>query len=59
MYDRFSLMRLLLGAGFLEVALRNAAESGYAEWHDVNVDLTPTGEPVRPHALIMEGVRAV
>jgi len=59
MYDRFSLMRLLLGAGFLEVALRNAAESGYAEWRDVNVDLTPTGEPVRPHALIMEGVRAV
>ena len=57
MYDRFSLERLFVAAGFTSVLLRSARESGYPFWDAVNLDLSPGGEAARPHALIMEGIR--
>jgi hypothetical protein len=58
MYDRYSLERLFLNAGLSDVSLKNAVESGYPSWPDVNLDLSPDGKAARPHALIMEGIRA-
>jgi SAM-dependent methyltransferase len=58
MYDRFSLRRLFLDAGFSSVVLRSARESGYDSWAEVNLDLSPRGEVARPHALIMEGMKS-
>jgi hypothetical protein len=58
MYDRYSLQQLFLSAGLSNVSLRSADESAYAFWGDVNLDISPDGQPVRPHALIMEGIRA-
>jgi SAM-dependent methyltransferase len=57
MYDRHSLRELFRSAGFSNVALRTARESGCAEWAQVNLDVSSNGEAARPHTLIMEGVR--
>lgn len=57
MYDRYSLKRLLLDAGFSQVSVTRADESAYPSWADINPDITPDGLPARPHALIMEGIR--
>jgi hypothetical protein len=57
MYDRYSLERLFLSAGFSDVSLKSAETSGYPSWGRVNLDLSPDGTAARPHALIMEGVR--
>jgi hypothetical protein len=57
MYDRFSLRRLFLQAGFSGVALRGIQDSYYPEWSDVNLDVTTSGAAARPHTLIMEGIR--
>jgi SAM-dependent methyltransferase len=57
MYDRYSLKQLFLSAGFSQVTLTTAGESGLPSWATVNLDLSPEGLPARPHALIMEGTR--
>jgi SAM-dependent methyltransferase len=57
MYDRFSLRRLFLQAGFSGVVLRNIYESYYPQWREVNLDVTTSGAAARPHTLIMEGIR--
>jgi hypothetical protein len=58
MYDRYSLEQLFLSAGFSHVSLKTAEESVYAFWDAVNLDISPQGQAARPHALIMEGIRA-
>jgi hypothetical protein len=55
--DRYSLKRLFVNAGFSNVVLRSAMESGSPVWEGVNLDLSPNGQPARPHAIIMEGER--
>ena len=57
MYDRFSLKRLFLNAGFANVVVRTATDSGSPAWKGANLDLSATGQPARPHAIIMEGER--
>ncbi|MEP7309080.1 MAG: methyltransferase domain-containing protein [Acidobacteriota bacterium] len=57
MYDRYSLKRLFLNAGFSNVVQRTAMESGCPVWEGVNLDLSPSGQPARPHSIIMEGER--
>lgn len=56
-YDRYSLRELFRAAGFTDVSLRSPDVSGFRNWKDVNLDLAPSGQPARPHTLIMEGVR--
>jgi SAM-dependent methyltransferase len=58
MYDRYSLRQLFLAAGFSSVELRAPGESAYTTWGDIHLDVLPDGERVRPHTLIMEGIRA-
>jgi hypothetical protein len=58
MYDRYSLQRLFLDAGFSNVSVRTATESAYACWNEVNLDVSQPGQAARPHALIMEGVKS-
>jgi predicted SAM-dependent methyltransferase len=58
MYDRYSLERLFVDAGFSRVSVAAATQSGYALWESVNLDITAEGQAARPHALIMEGIRA-
>jgi predicted SAM-dependent methyltransferase len=56
-YDRYSLRELFKDAGFSDVSLRSPHVSGFRDWKDVNLDVAPSGQPARPHTLIMEGVR--
>jgi len=56
-YDRYSLEQLFLSAGLSNISLRSVDESAYLFWDEVNLDITPEGEVVRPHALIVEGSR--
>jgi hypothetical protein len=58
MYDRYSLEQLFLNAGLADVSIETATESRYPRWKTVNLDVSPQGQPARPHVLIMEGVRA-
>jgi hypothetical protein len=57
MYDRFSLEQLFLNAGLSNVSVKTPTASAYALWKNVNLDVSPQGEPARPHVLIMEGMR--
>jgi hypothetical protein len=57
MYDRYSLRKLFLDAGFADVALQTATTSASPFWIGANLDLTSTGQAARPHTLIMEGRR--
>jgi hypothetical protein len=57
MYDRYSLRQLFLKAGFMNISVRTARESGFPRWNDVNLDLSSDGTPARPHTIIMEGAR--
>jgi hypothetical protein len=58
MYDRFSLRQLFSKAGFTNISVRTARESGYPSWNDVNLDLSSDGTAARPHTIIMEGARS-
>jgi predicted SAM-dependent methyltransferase len=58
MYDRYSLEQLFLNAGLSRVSVATATESGYPLWESVNLDVSAEGHVARPHALIMEGIRA-
>jgi SAM-dependent methyltransferase len=57
MYDRYSLRELFRAGGFINVSQKTASESSHPLWAELNLDVLPTGEVVRPHCLIMEGVR--
>ena len=54
-YDRYSLEQLFWNAGLSNISLKSAKESAYRFWDEVNLDITPEGEVVGPHVLIMEG----
>jgi SAM-dependent methyltransferase len=58
MYDRYSLAQLFLNCGLPDTSVATPTASGYAGWKQVNLDVSPEGQPARPHALIMEGIRA-
>ena len=57
LYDRYWLRAIFQAAGLSNISLRTPESSGYHSWSAVNLDLTPSGAPARPHALIMEGVK--
>src|SRR5262249_19787573 len=58
MYDRYSLRQLFENSGLSDVAIVTSSTSRYPLWQEVNLDLSQNGGAARPHALIMEGVRA-
>lgn len=54
MYDRYSLARLLLDAGFRDPTPRSATESAIPNWPDYNLDTLPDGTIIKPDSLFME-----
>jgi predicted SAM-dependent methyltransferase len=57
MYDRYSLGRLLLAAGFVDPLRQRADTSRIADWSSYNLDTSSDGTVVKPDSLYMEGVK--
>lgn len=57
MYDRFSLERLLAGAGFADVAVLGASSSRIEGWSLFGLDTESDGSPHKPGSLTMEARR--
>ena len=57
MYDRFSLGRLMRGAGFEEVRVVRADESGIPGFAGYGLDVEADGRVRKPDSLFMEGVK--
>ena len=54
LYDRLSLRRLLLAAGFCEPMRHAAGESTIAGWGDFFLEITPSGHIIKPDSMFME-----
>ncbi|HUZ06594.1 MAG TPA: methyltransferase domain-containing protein [Candidatus Paceibacterota bacterium] len=57
MYDRFSLARLMLAAGFRGPALRSPVDSAIPGWTKFNLDTLPDGSIVKPDSFFMEATK--
>lgn len=57
MYDRFSLARLMLAAGFRGPALRSPVDSAIPGWTKFNLDTLPDGSVVKPDSFFMEATK--
>lgn len=57
MYDRYSLSKVLVAAGFHDPRPMMAGESRIPGWGGLNLDTNAKGEPVKPDSLYMEAVR--
>lgn len=57
MYDRYSLGRLMVKAGFGTPTVVTAEKSGIPEWSTYNLDTLPDGTIVKPDSLFMEGTK--
>jgi predicted SAM-dependent methyltransferase len=57
MYDRFSLARELIAAGFSEPTVRSASESGIPEWNRYCLDVQSNGAINKPDLLFMEAIK--
>lgn len=57
MYDSVSLKQLLLGAGFSEIALCQANESGIRDFNAFNLDTMNDGGIAKPDSIFMEGIK--
>jgi len=58
MYDRFSLARLLVQAGFKNPVRLNEGESRIPKWSSYCLDVLPDGTTAKPDSLYMEATRA-
>jgi len=54
MYDRFSLARLMLAAGFHEPTLRSPVDSAIPDWTKFNLDTLSDGTVIKPDSFFME-----
>lgn len=59
MYDRYSLARTLLEAGFDNPVQRTACESAIVNWIVFHLDTEPDGSLYKPHSLYMEAVKSL
>lgn len=57
MYDRFSLARLMLAAGFREPLLRSPVDSAIPGWTKFNLDTLPDGSVAKPDSFFMEATK--
>lgn len=58
LYDRFSLARLLRGAGFHNPVSRAAHESAIPHWPSFNLDTQPDGSVFKPDSIFMEATKS-
>ena len=59
MYDRYSLGRLMVTAGFQHPVQQTATQSQISDWPSFNLDTLPDGTVVKPDSLFMEATRPV
>jgi hypothetical protein len=59
MYDRYSLARLMLKAGFRDPIQQSATQSLIADWPSFNLDTLADGTVIKPDSLFMEARRPV
>lgn len=57
MYDRFSLARLMVEAGFHEPQVRSAKESAIQEWSRFELDTRADGSVNKPDLFFMEAIK--
>jgi predicted SAM-dependent methyltransferase len=57
MYDRFSLARELVAAGFREASVRSASESAIPDWGRFCLDVQSNGTINKPDLLFMEAIK--
>jgi SAM-dependent methyltransferase len=57
MYDRFSLARLMLSAGFRGTTLRSPVDSAIPDWTKFNLDTLPDGSAIKPDSFFMEATK--
>ena len=59
MYDRYSLARLLMAAGFQQPQQQAASESQIDNWSSFNLDTLPDGAIIKPDSLFMEATKPI
>lgn len=57
MYDRYSLARLLVTAGFTNPVLQDAVTSNITDWNSFSLDSLPDGTVIKPDLLFMEATK--
>jgi predicted SAM-dependent methyltransferase len=57
MYDRFSLARELMAAGFHEPRVYSASQSSIPDWERFHLDTQPDGTVNKPDLLFMEAIK--
>lgn len=57
MYDRYSLSKLLMQAGFRNPQLQSASTSQIPNWTNFNLDTLPDGTIIKPDLFFMEAVK--
>lgn len=56
-YDRYSLARLLLSAGFHKPQVQDAKTSQVPDWESFHLDVLPNGQAVKPDLFFMEAIK--
>ncbi|HMH44264.1 MAG TPA: methyltransferase domain-containing protein [Pyrinomonadaceae bacterium] len=59
MYDRYSLARLLMAAGFQRPRQQSPTESQIDNWSSFNLDTSPDGTIIKPDSLFMEATKPI
>jgi SAM-dependent methyltransferase len=59
MYDRYSLARLLIAAGFQRPQRQSASESQIDNFSSFNLDTLPDGTVIKPDSLFMEATKPI
>jgi hypothetical protein len=57
MYDRYSLGKLLMAAGFQSPSRHTAVSSSLPDWSRFNLDALDDGTPFKPDSLYMEAIK--
>jgi hypothetical protein len=57
MYDRYSLAKLLIEAGFFNPIVQSATSSQIPDWKTFCLDTLPDGTVLKPDLFFMEAVR--
>lgn len=57
MYDRYSLSKLLIDAGFKNPRLFTAVDSQISGWKNFNLDTEPDGIVYKPDSIYIEGIK--
>jgi predicted SAM-dependent methyltransferase len=57
MYDRHSLSRIVIDAGFVNPSIKSATNSAIPDWPHYNLDTEPNGEVFHPDSIFLEATK--